>query len=50
IDKQHKENVKRHDVNLLSVKYNGRTTNLFTDDEKIPLELTWKNNADVKNL
>ena len=50
IDKKHKEQVRRHDVNLLSVKYNGRTTNLFTDFEKLPLELTWKNNADVKNL
>lgn len=50
VDKKHKEKVKRHDVDLLSVKYNGRTSNLFVDDEKIPLELTWKNNADVNNL
>ena len=50
IDAKHKEKVRRNDVSLLSVKYNGKTNNVFTDEEKMPLELTWKNKADVNNL
>ena len=49
-DDEFREPVRRNDVNLINAKYNGRTTNLFTDDEKMPLELTWKNLADVNNL
>ena len=50
VDEQFKEKVRRHDINLINVKYNGRTSNLFVDDEKMPFELTWKNLADVSNL
>lgn len=50
VDDEHKENVRNHDLDLKEVKYNGRTTNLFYDDEKLPLELGWTNNDDIKNL
>lgn len=50
IDKKYREQVRNNDVTLMNVKYNGRTSNLFIDDEKLPLEFTWKNNADVNGL
>ena len=50
IDKKFREQVRRNDVTLMNAKFNGRTSNLFIDDEKLPLELTWKNNADVNGL
>lgn len=49
-DDQHKEPVRRNDLCLKNVKYNGRTTNLYTDGEKLQLELGWRNNADINNL
>ena len=49
-DDKYREPVRRHDITLQHTKYNGRTDSFFLDDEKIPLELTWKNNADVQNL
>ncbi len=49
-DDRHKTMVKRHDVNLISAKYNGRTDNIFYDDEKLSLELKWQNLSDIKNL
>lgn len=49
-DEKFKEPVRRNDICLKNVKYNGRTTNLFADGEKMQLELGWVNNADVNNL
>ena len=45
-----KEKSQRNDISLKSVKYYGRTDNIFYENEKIPLELTWINKEDVKNL
>ena len=42
--------VKRREVNLMSAKYNVRTTNLFFDDEPLSLELKWENAADIPSL
>lgn len=47
---KHKYPVKHRDINLTNVKYNGRTTNLFFDDEKLSLELSWENLADIPSL
>lgn len=49
-DDTYKSPVKRHDLNLTSVKYNGRTTNLFYDNEQMSLELGWENLADIPSL
>lgn len=49
-DAQHKNPVHRHDLNLTSVKYNGRTTNLFYDNEPLKLELGWENQEDIPSL
>lgn len=45
-----KEKSQRNDISLKSVKYYGRTDNIFYENEKIPLELTWINKEDIKNL
>ncbi len=42
--------VKRHDLNMKSVKFNGRTTNLFYDGEPMNLELEWENLEDIPSL
>ena len=47
---QYKNPVRRHDLNLTQVKYNGRTTNLFYDNEPLKLELTWENLEDIPSL
>ena len=50
VDDRFKSPVKRHDVNLKSVKYIGRTTNLFYDKEPLQLELKWENLEDIPSL
>ena len=50
VDDRFKSPVKRHDVNLKSVKYIGRTTNLFYDNEPLQLELKWENLEDIPSL
>ena len=50
VDDRFKSPVKRHDVNLKSVKYIGRTTNLFYDKEPLQLELSWENLEDIPSL
>lgn len=50
VDDKYKNPVKRRDINLKSVKYNGRTTNLFFDKEPLQLELCWENLADIPSL
>lgn len=37
-------------ITLKSAKYYGKTDNIFYEDEKLHLELSWKNNADISNL
>ncbi len=49
-DSRHKEPSERNEINLKSAKYYGKTDNIFNDNEKIPLELTWQNKEDIKNL
>ncbi|MBQ1507738.1 MAG: ABC transporter ATP-binding protein [Ruminococcus sp.] len=40
----------RQDIDLKRVKYFGKTNNFFYDNEKIPIEMTWENKADIPNL
>lgn len=40
----------RPDLDLKHVKYIGKANNFFHDDEKLSLELTWENKADIPNL
>lgn len=47
---KYKQKVVNKKLNLTSVKYNGRTDNIFYDDENIQLELKWENLEDIKNL
>lgn len=49
-DGKYKIKVKQKTLDLLSAKYNGRTDNIFYDDEQMKLELKWKNLADIQNL
>ncbi len=49
-DDRFKENVRHHAVNLTRCAFNGITSNLFTDDEKVPIALSWENLEDVENL
>ncbi|MBR1483032.1 MAG: ABC transporter ATP-binding protein [Ruminococcus sp.] len=49
-DDTYKDSVRHHDINLTCAKYNGVTSNLFVDDAKVPVELTWTYNADVEQL
>lgn len=50
VDGEHKDVVRSHDIDLKEVKYNGRTSNVFYDDEKLLLELGWVNNENIENL
>ena len=50
VDDRFKNPVKRHDLNLTHVKYYGRTTNLFFENDPVKLELTWENLADIDSL
>ncbi len=47
---EYKEPVKNRKINLKTASFYGRTSNLFYDNEKLPLELTWENLEDIKNL
>lgn len=49
-DGKYKETAERNDINLKSAKYVGRVDNKFTDNEMLPLELTWQNEDDIENL
>ena len=49
-DNEYKFPVKRHDLNLTKIKYIGRTTNLFYDDEPLKVEVEWENLADIPSL
>lgn len=49
-DNANRETAQRQDVQIISAKYSGKTDNIFYENEKIPLELTWKNLSDVQNL
>ena len=49
-DPKLKNPVRRHDLDLTSVKYYGRTTNLFYDGEPLKLELSWENLEDIPSL
>ena len=49
-DNEHKFPVRRHDLNLTGVKYIGRTTNLFYDNEPLEVELEWENLADISSV
>ncbi len=49
-DPKLKNPVRRHDLDLKSVKYYGRTTNLFYDGEPLKLELSWENLEDIPSL
>lgn len=46
----YKQACDRNDICLKFVKYTGKTDNIFCQDEAMNLELTWINNADIKNL
>lgn len=50
IDNAHKEACENKKLNLTSVKYSGKTDNLFYNDEKLPLELSWENLDNINNL
>ena len=50
VDDRYKNPVKRHDLNLKSVKYIGRTTNMFYDKEPLQFELSWENLEDIPSL
>lgn len=50
VDDRYKFPVKRRRLDLKNVKYVGRTTNLFYDDEPMCLELKWENLDDIKSL
>ena len=50
VDDTIKNPVKRHDLNLKSVKYNGRTTNLFYDKEPLSLSLGGRILEDIPSL
>lgn len=45
-----KESSQRNEIDLLKAVYNGKTDNIFYNDEKMVLELSWNNKADIKNL
>lgn len=45
-----REESQRHDIELISATYSGKSNNIFYDDEKIPLELTWRNLNNIENL
>lgn len=45
-----KEQSERNDLCLTSAKYYGKTDNLFYEDDKMPLELSWENHSDINNL
>lgn len=45
-----KESSQRNEIDLLKAVYNGKTDNIFYNDEKMVLELSWSNKADIKNL
>ncbi len=49
-DNTYKNPVRRHDLNLTNIKFNGRTTNLFYDGEELSVELEWENLADIPSL
>lgn len=50
IDDRRRENAQRHDVEIKSANYFGKTDNRFFDDEKLPLQIKWRNINDVSNL
>lgn len=50
VDDTYKNPVKRRDLKLTGVKYVGRTTNLFYDNEPMEVELQWENLADISSL
>ena len=45
-----KEPSQRNDITLRSVKYYGRTDNIYYDNEPLTLELSWLNKSDINNL
>ena len=47
---EHKEPSQRNEIELNTAKYVGRTDNIFYNEEKMLLELSWNNKADVENL
>lgn len=47
---RNKEPCNRNDIELLRAGYYGKTNNIFYNDECLPIEFTWKNKADIKNL
>lgn len=49
-DDIHKDRVRHRLLNLRRVAYSGRTTNLFVDDEPVPLELSWTNLVGVRDV
>ena len=49
-DDSRKESCERHNLCLKSAKYYGKTDNLFYEDDKMPLELSWENLSDINNL
>lgn len=42
--------LKKKDLRLLSAEYLDKETNLFRQDERINLRLSWINNSDIKNI
>ena len=50
VDDEFKDKVRRKLVNLNRVKFFGRTSGIFYDDDKIPLELTWTFLEDTDRL
>lgn len=49
-DEKYKYPVRRHDLDLKNVKYNGRTSNLFYDNDEMNIELEWENLEDIPSL
>ena len=49
-DDSFKEPVRHHRVNLEKACFNGITSQVFYDDDKVPLELTWSYLEDVENM
>ena len=49
-DERYRNPVRRHDVKIKKMKYVGRTSNLFYDNESVNVELEWENLADIPSL
>lgn len=49
-DGKRREPSEKNEIELLTAKYIGKTDNIFTDNELLELELSWRNKVDINNL